>query len=54
MNILKLVNKNSVTGKLNSGLLNGATRRTFSQVISNKTADTKVIKNSFTTFSFGD
>jgi hypothetical protein len=47
MNILKLVNKSAISGKLNTGLLNGATRRTFSQVVSNKTAETKVRETSY-------
>jgi hypothetical protein len=42
MNILKLVNKSAINGKVSTGLKNGAARRTFSQVISNKTAETQV------------
>jgi succinate dehydrogenase (ubiquinone) flavoprotein subunit len=40
MNILKLVGKNPISSKASAGL-NASTRRTFSQVISNKSAETK-------------
>lgn len=43
MNILKLVGKNPISSKASAGL-NASTRRTFSQVISNKSAETKVSK----------
>jgi len=41
MNILKLVGKNPVTSKATTGLNAGA-RRTFSQVLSKATPETKV------------
>jgi len=42
MNILKLVGKGTFTGKAAQTGINSTTKRTFSQVISNKTADVKV------------
>ncbi len=42
MNILKLVGKGTVTGKAAQTGINSTTKRTFSQVISNKSADVKV------------
>jgi hypothetical protein len=42
MNILKLVGKSTFTGKAAQTGINSTTKRTFSQVISNKTADVKV------------
>ena len=43
MNILKLVGKGtSFTGKAAQTGINSTTRRTFSQVISNKSAEVKV------------
>ena len=42
MNILKLVGKGTFSGKAAQTGINCSTRRTFSQVISNKSADIKV------------
>ena len=42
MNILKLVGKGTFNGKAAQTGINSTTRRTFSQVISNKSADVKV------------
>jgi hypothetical protein len=42
MNILKLVGKGPFSGKAAQTGINSTTRRTFSQVISNKNAEVKV------------